>query len=111
MFLDSTFPSVHVDSIIFTANKIKANHAGYLHHVSSSFAHDLSSSIVTGVKQIKSNTEYYIFKAIFIENDEDWLHLTTGAPTEGGIWNKGYCWTPFGISIPKLTEINKTNGT
>ena len=72
MFLDSTFLSVHVDSIVFTANKIKANHAGYLHHISNSFAHDLSSWIFTGVKQMKVNTEYYTFKAIFIDNDEDW---------------------------------------
>ena len=37
------------------------------HHISRSFAHDLSSWVVTGVKQMKSYTEYYTFKAIFVE--------------------------------------------
>ena len=36
--------------------------------------------------------------------------LTTGTTSEGGIWNKWYYWTQFEIPIPKLTEINKTNG-
>ena len=44
------------------------------HHISRSFAHDLSSWIITGVKQMKTNTEYYTLKAIFIEKDEDWLY-------------------------------------
>ena len=45
------------------------------HHISRSFAHDLSSWVVTGVKQMKTYTEYYTFKAIFVEKDEDWLQL------------------------------------
>ena len=44
------------------------------HHISRGFAHDLSSWVVTSVKQMKTNREYYTFKAIFIGKDEDWLH-------------------------------------
>ena len=56
--------------------------------IQSVFAHDHSSWVVMGVKQMKSNTEYYTFKAILIENDKDWLHLTTGATPERGFQNK-----------------------
>ena len=73
-YLVSIFPSENVYSIIFTANKIKANQTGYLHQVSISFAHNLSSWVITSVTQMKTNTEYYTFKAIFIKNNEDWLH-------------------------------------
>ena len=31
------------------------------HHISRSFAHDLSSWVVTGIKQMKTYTEYYTF--------------------------------------------------
>ena len=64
---------------------------------------------VPGLSQVsskwKSNTEYYTFKAIWIEKEEDLLHLTTGANPEEGIWNTWYYWTPFGMPIPNLTEI------
>ena len=58
------------------------------HHISRSFAHDLSSWVVTGIKQMKTYTEYYTFKAVFVEKDEDWLQLNNWATPEGRIWNE-----------------------
>ena len=56
-YLVSFFPSENVYSIIFTANKIKAEFLGY---------HKCHTN--------ETNTECYTFKAIFIKNNEDWLH-------------------------------------
>ena len=58
------------------------------HHISRNFAHDLSSWVVTGIKQMKTYTEYYTFKAVFVEKDEDWLQLNNWATPEGRIMNE-----------------------
>ena len=97
--------------LFFTANKNKANHAGYFASHLGSFVHDLNALVVTGVDKMKTNTQYYTIKAIYIEKYEESLHLTTGDTPEGGIWNKWYYLTQFGIPIPKFTEIKKAMET
>ena len=91
MFLVSTFKSVHLDSIIFTANKIKANYAGYLALTLQEVLHMIW---VLGLSQVSSKWKLIqnitLLKLYLLTRMKTGYILITGATPEEEIWNKWY---------------------